>query len=72
MYILYFRLVAGVGATKAISVEFAVTAVAVLVGSCLLHERLSAEQLLGTAVIVYSCSLVLGLVPRRRTHSRAA
>ncbi|MFE9439898.1 DMT family transporter [Streptomyces sp. NPDC006602] len=64
MYVLYFRLVAGVGATRALSVEFAVTAVAVLVGSLVLSERLSAVQLLGTAVIVGSCSLVLGLTPR--------
>jgi drug/metabolite transporter (DMT)-like permease len=64
MYVLYFRLVAGVGATRALSVEFAVTAVAVLVGSIVLGERLSAIQLLGTVVVVGSCALVLGLFPR--------
>ncbi|WP_406432239.1 DMT family transporter [Streptomyces sp. NBC_00631] len=64
MYVLYFRLVAEVGPTKALSVEFAVTAVAVLVGSVVLHERLSAVQLLGTVIVVGSCSLVLGLFRR--------
>jgi drug/metabolite transporter (DMT)-like permease len=66
-YVLYFRLVADIGATRAISVEFVVTAVAVLVGSLFLHERLSAPQLLGAAVIIVGCALVLGLVPRQAT-----
>jgi drug/metabolite transporter (DMT)-like permease len=66
-YVLYFRLVADIGATRAISVEFVVTAVAVLVGSLLLHERLSPPQLIGAAVIIAGCALVLGLVPRRAT-----
>jgi drug/metabolite transporter (DMT)-like permease len=64
-YVLYFRLVADLGATKALSVEFVVTAIAVIIGSVLLHERLSVAQLAGAAVIVSGCSLVLGLVPRR-------
>jgi drug/metabolite transporter (DMT)-like permease len=67
-YVLYFRLVADIGATRAISVEFVVTAVAVLVGSLLLHERLSAPQLVGAAVIIAGCALVLGLVPRPTGH----
>lgn len=64
-YVLYFRLVAEVGATIAISVEFAVTAIAVGVGALLLHEPLSLVQLLGAAVIITGCSMVLGLLPRR-------
>lgn len=69
-YVLYFQLVASVGPTKAISVEFAVTAVAVLVGAAMLDERLSLVQLLGTGFISLGCALVLGLVPGfRRTAS---
>ena len=64
-YVLYFRLVADIGATRAISVEFVVTAIAVLVGSVLLHERLSVPQLVGAVVIIVGCALVLGLVPPR-------
>jgi drug/metabolite transporter (DMT)-like permease len=64
-YVLYFRLVAEVGATLAISVEFAVTVVAVVVGAVLLGERLSLAQLVGGAVIIAGCALVVGLVPRR-------
>jgi drug/metabolite transporter (DMT)-like permease len=65
-YVLYFRLVADLGATRAISVEFVVTAIAVVIGSVLLHERLSAAQIAGAVVIVSGCALVLGLVPLRR------
>jgi drug/metabolite transporter (DMT)-like permease len=65
-YVLYFRLVAEVGATIAISVEFLVTVVAVLVGALLLGEQLSAVQLTGGATVLAGCALVLGLLPARR------
>jgi drug/metabolite transporter (DMT)-like permease len=65
-YVLYFRLVAEVGATLAISVEFVVTVIAVFVGAVLLHEPLTPIQLVGGAVIIAGCSQVLGLWPRRR------
>jgi drug/metabolite transporter (DMT)-like permease len=65
-YSLYFRLVASIGPTKAISVEFIVTVIAVLVGAFLLGERLSALQIAGALVIVLGCALVLGLIPRAR------
>lgn len=67
-YVVYFKLVAAIGATRAISVEFAVTAVAVVAGALLLDERLSPVQLAGGAMIVTGCALVLGLVPRVRTR----
>jgi len=67
-YVLYFRLVAEVGATIAISVEFAVTLVAVAVGALLLHEPLSWVQLVGAAVIISGCTLVLGLIPGGERH----
>lgn len=65
-YVLYFRLVAEVGATLAISVEFVVPVVAVAIGVLLLGERLSIAQLIGGAVIVVGCALVVGLLPLRR------
>jgi drug/metabolite transporter (DMT)-like permease len=71
-YVLYFRLVAEVGATIAISVEFAVTVVAVGVGALLLHEPLSLIQLAGAAVIITGCTLVLGLLPSKNNDSSAA
>ncbi|WP_420959891.1 DMT family transporter [Brucella sp. IR073] len=65
-YVLYFRLVGSIGATKAISVEFAVTIVAVLVGALLLKEPLSPLQFVGAGVIILGCMLVLGLFPAQR------
>jgi drug/metabolite transporter (DMT)-like permease len=61
-YVLYFGLVKSIGATAAISVEFAVTVVAVLVGGLVLDEPLTVLQLCGGAVIIIGCALVLGLV----------
>jgi len=67
-YITYFWLVSRIGATKAISVEFAVTIIAVLIGALVLHEPLSVLQLGGAVVIITGCMLVLGLFPRRKQH----
>ncbi|CDZ69500.1 Transporter, drug/metabolite exporter family [Neorhizobium galegae bv. orientalis] len=64
-YVLYFQLVASIGATRAISVEFVVTVVAVFVGAVVLDEPLSAIQFVGAAVIISGCALVLGFVPWR-------
>ncbi len=69
-YVLYFRLVATIGATRAISVEFAVTVVAVLVGALLLQEPLSAMQIAGAATIIAGCALVIGLVPSLKRGGR--
>jgi drug/metabolite transporter (DMT)-like permease len=70
-YVLYFGLVARIGATRTISVEFVVTLVAVLVGALFLGEALSALQALGGLVIMLGCMLVLGLLPgwRKRLPS---
>ncbi|MEY4322533.1 MAG: hypothetical protein RL410_314 [Actinomycetota bacterium] len=64
-YVLYFRLVADVGATIAISVEFLVTLVAVVIGAGLLGEQLSSIQIVGAVTIISSCILVLNLIPSR-------
>lgn len=69
-YALYFRLVAEIGPTRAVTVEFVVTAVAVLVGALWLDERLTALQLAGAGAIALGCALVLGLFgPRARPRS---
>ncbi|KQS65304.1 hypothetical protein ASG39_08630 [Rhizobium sp. Leaf371] len=62
-YVTYFRLVASIGATRTISVEFAVTIVAVLVGALVLDEPITPVQIAGAAVIIAGCALVLGLLP---------
>jgi drug/metabolite transporter (DMT)-like permease len=60
-YVLYFRLVAEIGATKTISVEFLVTVVAVIVGTAMLGEVLTALQIAGACTIIAGCAMVLGL-----------
>ncbi|WP_284178281.1 DMT family transporter [Rhabdaerophilum sp. SD176] len=65
-YVVYFGLVASIGATRTISVEFAVTVVAVLIGALWLGEKLSWPQLAGGGTIMAGCMLVLGLWPARR------
>ncbi|MFN8158582.1 MAG: DMT family transporter [Candidatus Nanopelagicales bacterium] len=67
-YVLYFRLVAEVGATIAVSVEFLVTVIAVVIGAVVLGERLSLVQVLGGVVIIVGCSMVLGVLPVRRSR----
>ncbi|MBP1850784.1 DMT family transporter [Rhizobium halophytocola] len=62
-YVIYFALVTRIGATRAISVEFSVTVVAVAVGAGLLGEKLSVLQYGGAAVIILGCAIVLGLMP---------
>jgi len=64
-YVIYFRLVSRIGPTRAISVEFAVTVVAVFIGGLILDEPLTLVQLFGGVVIIAGCALVLGLVPWR-------
>ncbi|WP_027058562.1 DMT family transporter [Mesorhizobium loti] len=64
-YVVYFRLVASIGATRTISVEFAVTTIAVLVGTILLGESLTVIQGFGAVAIIGGCVLVLDPFPRR-------
>lgn len=62
-YVIYFWLVSEIGATRAISVEFAVTLVAVLIGAVWLGEAVTLIQLGGGAIIILGCAFVLGLMP---------
>lgn len=70
-YVLYFRLVGNVGPTKAISVEFAVTVIAVLIGAVFLKEQLSVIQFAGAAVIITGCAMVLSARPSLPDSSAA-
>jgi drug/metabolite transporter (DMT)-like permease len=65
-YILYFRLVAEIGATKALTTEFMVPVVAVIVGAAFLGETVTVTDLIGAACILLGSALVLGLLPLRR------
>jgi hypothetical protein len=65
-YILYFRLVTEIGATKALTTEFLVPVVAVIVGVVFLGESITITDLIGAACILLGSSLVLGLLPIKR------
>lgn len=63
-YVIYFKLVARLGATRAISVEFLVTVIAVLIGALYLHEAITLIQLAGGAFVIFGCTLILPLFRR--------
>ncbi len=65
-YILYFRLIARLGATNASAVTFLIPVFGMLWGHWLLGEAVTASMLAGCIVILAGTALTLGLVPRRR------
>ena len=68
-YVLYFRLLARVGAAYAASVTFLIPVFGMLWGRLFLHEAITAPMLLGCAVILAGTALAGGqwrrLLPRR-------
>jgi len=58
-YVIYYRLIFDIGATRTLSVEFPVTLVAVLIGALLLDEPLSVAQIAGGLIVMSGCVLVL-------------
>ncbi len=65
-YILYFRLIAHIGATSASAVTFLIPAFAAAFGWLFLDEHLSASMIIGGAVILAGTALAMGLWPRQR------
>jgi len=65
-YILYFRLIAHIGATSASAVTFLIPVFAAAFGWWLLDERLSASMVIGGAVILVGTALAMGLWPHQR------
>jgi len=63
-YIMFFRLIASVGPTGAVSVTFLVPVFGVLWGVWFLDEVLTPQILAGAAVILVGTALALGLVRR--------
>ena len=60
-YILYFRLISDLGATKALTVTFLVPIFGTLWSMIFLHEPLGLEKILACAIILAGASLVTGL-----------
>jgi drug/metabolite transporter (DMT)-like permease len=65
-YVLYFRLIARVGASHAMSVTFLIPAFAVLWGALFLGETINATMLVACGVILLGTGLVTGLLRWRR------
>jgi drug/metabolite transporter (DMT)-like permease len=70
-FIFYYRLIADVGPVKAITVTLLVPVFGMVWGVLLLGEPITAGRLAGCAIILFGCSLILGLVslPSRRPAS---
>jgi drug/metabolite transporter (DMT)-like permease len=64
-FLLYFRLIANVGPTKAITVTFLVPVFAVLFGALFIDEELTVSMITGGAVIMLGTALSTGLLTRR-------
>jgi drug/metabolite transporter (DMT)-like permease len=64
-YILYFRLIANVGPAKAITVAYLIPAFAVIWGSLILDETVTALMIIGCLIIFLGTALVTGVFPIR-------
>ena len=64
-YLIFFRLIARIGATRAVTVTFLVPVFGTLWGALFLHEALTLSMLGGGVVILLGTSLATGLLPRR-------
>jgi drug/metabolite transporter (DMT)-like permease len=70
-YILYFGLIAGAGASKAILVTYLVPPIAVVYGVLILNEPLRASAIVGLVLILGGVGLGTGNLRLRRRRERA-
>ncbi len=68
-YLIYYRLIADVGPTKALTVTFLIPVFAMLWGTLFLHETVTASMVAGAAVILLGTFLVAA--PARRAAEKA-
>ena len=68
-YLIYYRLIASVGPTKALTVTFLIPVFAMFWGFLFLGEAITGSMLAGCAVILVGTFLVAA--PRRRTVAQA-
>jgi drug/metabolite transporter (DMT)-like permease len=69
-YLFYFRLLADVGPTKALTVTFLMPAFGMVWGAVFLHEAITAPMIAGCALILAGTADVLGILPERRGAAR--
>lgn len=63
-YVLYFRLIANVGPTRAIAVTFLIPAFGMLWGHVVLGEPVTAHMVAGAALVLGGTALTVGALPR--------
>jgi drug/metabolite transporter (DMT)-like permease len=61
-YLLYFRLMSRVGPTNAVSVTFLIPLFAIVWGALFLQEAITAQMVVGGAIVLVGIALALGLV----------
>jgi drug/metabolite transporter (DMT)-like permease len=71
-YVVYFRILAGAGATNVLLVTLLVPATSVALGALFLGERLTARQFLGYALIAVGLACIDGRLPRMLARRPAA
>ena len=71
-YLLYFGLIAGAGASKAVLVTYLVPSLALVYGAVFLDESVTLVSLLGLAFVLAGVALGTGTVRRSRRSARAA
>lgn len=64
--VLYFKLIANIGSTKAITVTFLIPVFATLWGAMFINEQISLEMVVGTLIILSGTALVTGVVSIQR------
>ncbi len=63
-YIVYFRILAGAGATNVVLVTLLAPATSIMLGALFLHERLGPRHALGLALIALGLAFIDGRAPR--------
>ena len=69
-YVIYFGLITGAGASRAILVTYLVPPMALFYGATILDEKVSANDLAGLALILVGVSLGTGVLQQRLRRSR--
>lgn len=64
-YLLYFRLIANLGPSRAITVTFAIPAFGIFWGAVVLAEPVSLLMMVGAVLVVTGCVLTTGVWPRK-------
>lgn len=69
-YTMYFRLIANIGSTKAITVTFLIPVFGSLWGALLIDEQITTQMIIGTLIILCGTGLVTGVISIKKTTTR--